>query len=64
MLNISNEVYHVKARIEREGIEPFWLDVGITTKVTDGKIILTLNALPLHSNGVLMLFPTKREGKE
>jgi len=50
-------VYDVKAKIERKGINSYWLKVGKTPKLKDGRIIMTLDALPLHSNGVLMLYP-------
>ena len=50
-------VYKVKAKIERPGVEPFWLRVGTATTQPDGRIYMTLDALPLHSNGVLILYP-------
>lgn len=59
------EIYKVKAKIERDGIEPFWMKVGVATKLDDGRVMLTLDALPLHSKGVFVLYPvTRKEGKE
>lgn len=55
--------YKVQAKIERKGVPAFWLRVGTATTVSDGKIICTLDALPLHSKGVLMLFPKDAESE-
>jgi hypothetical protein len=57
------QVYKVKAKIQRDGIEDYWLRVGTAAECEGGKIIITLDALPLHSKGVLMLFPKDAEGE-
>lgn len=56
-----SKVYKVKARIHREGVPDFWLRVGTATEIDDDKIILTLDALPLHSDGVMILYLKDKE---
>jgi len=57
---MSNQVYKIKAKIQREGVKNHWIDVGIAMGITGGRIIMTLEALPLHSNGVMMLYPVDK----
>ena len=59
---MSKQIYNVKAKIERDGIEPFWMHIGTANLLSDGRIIMSLDALPLHSKGVMMLFPVDKRG--
>lgn len=52
-------VYKVKAKVERKGVSDHWINIGTATALGDGsgRIYLTLEALPLHSDGVMVLYP-------
>lgn len=52
-----SRVYNVKCKVARKGVPEFWMRVGTATEQKDGRIYLTLDALPLHSDGVMVLYP-------
>jgi len=62
MTEKSKQLYKVKAKIQRIGTKEFWMQVGTANALSDGRIIMTLDALPLHSDGVLMLYPSEPIG--